>query len=403
MCSGDRSVSGSTLSEDPLPAPGPPADERHRQQAANRAFLVYFAGTALLLFVVLRPFVTTLIVAAVVSVWTTPVHQWLLRRWPHPRILSVLVTTGVVVLVLLPLALIFATAVGQLQDVAAEASVFVADPTSIPGAQVLLDMLGRVWDIPPTEVPARIEGLFRSGATRMFTLLSQSAKDIFAATATAGLHLIIFLFSLFTFLIWGDRILTRFKILSPLDDELEEKLIRIFRGFSQGIALGGFVTAILQGAVSGIGYEIAGIEESFFWGTVTAMFSFVPVVGTALVWVPLTISLLLQGETSMALFLVIYNAVVTGGVDNLVRPWLIGQSSTLHPLLLFLSIFGGLMSLGFAGILIGPVACAFFLALAEAYESSLMQNVPSASTGETDAGRGGSSTGAVGPGSSDPL
>ena len=101
-------------------------------------------------------------------------------------------------------------------------------------------------------------------------------------------------------------------------------------------------------------------------GVATAVLSFVPLVGTLAVWVPVT---LYVGVSigAWAAFVVAWSIVFTGTVDNLARPMFMRGSSNIHPLLVFLSMFGGLYWMGIPGVLVGPVIVAFFLALYTIY------------------------------------
>jgi len=331
----------------------------------DRALIGYFLATFVLLVVLVRPFLTALLIAAVFTVWLHPLYVRLVRLWPRAYLVAGLVTFGAMVGIILPVSLLIAKAATQIVGVVGSLENSLASDDGLPMlwnlAEVIGDWVGMSADALIGEAQMRM----RNAAGNVVQWLGSGAQTVVTALAAWSLNLLIFLFAVFTFLLNGNKILKRIKQISPLDDHLEDRLFRIFQGFSRGLALGGFVTALLQGVIAGIGYAIAGVEQSFFWGMMTGLFSFVPFVGTAVIWVPLSAMLYFQGSIGFAIFLAIYNMVVTGSVDNLVKPILIGQGSQLHPLLLFISIFGGLASMGFAGILVGPVAASFFLALSE--------------------------------------
>jgi predicted PurR-regulated permease PerM len=103
-----------------------------------------------------------------------------------------------------------------------------------------------------------------------------------------------------------------------------------------------------------MGLWIAGISP-FFWGTMMAFTSLIPVVGTALVWVPAASYLLLVGSWGKALFLVIWSALLVGSIDNFLRPVLMKGETEISSVYLFLAILGGISLFGMAGILYGPL------------------------------------------------
>lgn len=182
-----------------------------------------------------------------------------------------------------------------------------------------------------------------------------------------GVDVLVFLLSVVTLYMEGPRVLRAAQRLFPLEDGYEERLFRVFREFANNMVIGSLATAVLQGVVAGVGYAFAGTGRVIFFATLTGVFSFVPVVGTALIWVPLTIYVGLAHGLSWALFLVFWSVALTGTVDNLVKPLFLRGGSDIHPLLIFLAVFGGMSWLGLAGVFVGPVVVAFFLTLYTIY------------------------------------
>jgi predicted PurR-regulated permease PerM len=121
------------------------------------------------------------------------------------------------------------------------------------------------------------------------------------------------------------------------------------------------IIGAIQGALGGIALAMAGIEGAVFWGLVIAVASTIPVVGTALVLAPATLALLIRGDTGAALGLGAFSLIVVGGIDNLLRPYLVGHSARLPDLLVLVSTLGGLAMFGATGIIVGPVLAGVFL------------------------------------------
>jgi len=100
-----------------------------------------------------------------------------------------------------------------------------------------------------------------------------------------------------------------------------------------------------------------------------AFASFIPVVGTALIWVPATLYLLLLGQWEWALFLTGWGIIVVGSIDNVLRPLLMqGGDSNMNTLLIFFSILGGLQLFGLIGLIYGPIIFGVTLVLFKLYE-----------------------------------
>jgi predicted PurR-regulated permease PerM len=142
---------------------------------------------------------------------------------------------------------------------------------------------------------------------------------------------------------------------SPLRRNQTEALLSEFRNVAIGLFRGNVVAALFQAVSAAVGYAIFGIGHVFLLGAVTMIASFVPLVGTSLVWTPLVIGLILAHHTARAIGLLIWCLLVVGACDNLIRPLVSRGHMALPRLLLFLMLFGGLEAFGAKGLLLGPL------------------------------------------------
>jgi predicted PurR-regulated permease PerM len=146
----------------------------------------------------------------------------------------------------------------------------------------------------------------------------------------------------------------------------------------QSIFRGSLLCALIQGATGGIGWAIAGLPSPFLAGAAMAVLSLLPVGGTALVWGPGAIACWLQGRPGMALFLAIWGLVVVSTLaDNVLKPLLIGGTTELSTLVVFLGVFGGLGAFGLLGLFIGPMVLAFGLTLLRILRETVHRDTPS--------------------------
>ena len=137
-----------------------------------------------------------------------------------------------------------------------------------------------------------------------------------------------------------------------------EQVARLYRNISDTIianVYGILSVGVAQGVAVGVALRIMGMQSSLLLGLATGFASIIPVVGSALVWVPVTIYLLVTGSIGKALFLLIYSVVIVSSIDNIIRPWVVGGRVELHPLVLLFFIFGGVEAFGFLGLFLGPV------------------------------------------------
>lgn len=140
--------------------------------------------------------------------------------------------------------------------------------------------------------------------------------------------------------------------------ERTEHLLEVAGATIRGVVYGFVGTAVVQGAVATIGFAVTGLPGALVLGVLTFFTGLLPAIGPPLVWLPLAGWLLVQGRPEAGLFLVAYGFFVISGIDNLIRPWLISRESNLSFLLTFLGVIGGAMAFGFLGIFIGPVLLA---------------------------------------------
>ncbi len=177
----------------------------------------------------------------------------------------------------------------------------------------------------------------------------------------------VMLFTMYYFLIYGKNYLAWMLYMLPLKSEQENLLLSKFTTVTRATLKGTFVIGLIQGAMGGVAMWIAGIPNTLFWGVIMAVFSIVPAVGPAIVWLPAGLFLLVTGEVVAGTGLILFGAIVIGNIDNLIRPKLVGKEAELPDLMIFFGTLGGLALFGASGIIIGPVIAALFITLWEIY------------------------------------
>jgi len=155
--------------------------------------------------------------------------------------------------------------------------------------------------------------------------------------------------------------------LIPLSSEHEVILIEKVKAVAKSAMLGTLVTAAGQGIAGGIAFAICGLP-GFFWGAVMSFASLVPVVGTALIWVPAAVYLFISGSFKSGIFMIVWSVVVVGMIDNFVRPLFMSGSANMSTVIIFFSILGGLNLFGLAGLLYGPLIFGITMVLFYIYE-----------------------------------
>lgn len=203
---------------------------------------------------------------------------------------------------------------------------------------------------------------------------------ILGNVATLVTQFFIMIFIVFYMVRDGKEMIEQARHLSPLKTEQEDRLISGIRLVGGSVLLGTLATALCQGVVGGIGLTIVGIP-GLFWGTMMGFSSLIPIVGTALVWIPSAVYLVLLGKMKSALFLAAWSIVFVGSIDNFLRPFLMGGEGRMSPFYVFLAIIGGVQYFGLVGILYGPLILSFAMIMLYIYRveyrEELVKEVPS--------------------------
>lgn len=155
--------------------------------------------------------------------------------------------------------------------------------------------------------------------------------------------------------------------LSPLPEEEEELVLQKFNQMNFVTLVGNGLGGLIQGIFAGIGFWIAGIESIMLWTTFMVLLGFIPLVGISIVYVPACIYLFVVGKSVGSIFLFVYCTLVSLVVENWFKPEFVGTKVRINPILVFLSIIGGLAVFGIPGIFYGPLIVSIFLTFVELY------------------------------------
>ena len=308
---------------------------------------------------VLQPFVTALLLAAIVCFSTWPTYQWLERRLRGRRTLAALAMTFLLILtVVLPLALLALTLA---DDVAALVEQFrdelAGGVPALPDWVVSVPLVGGSMDNWWREVTASREKI----AETLQRFSQPAQQGLIKAGLILGdgvLQLSLTAFIAFFFYRDGAALMAAAQTASRrIAGYLAPGLMQTIGSTIQGVVYGLVGTAIAQGLVAVIGFLIAGVPGAALLGFLTFLLSMVPV-GPPLIWGGAVVWLMMKGATGWAIFMAVWGFVVISGIDNVIKPLLISRGSSLPFVLVMLGVFGGVFAFGFVGIFLGPTLLA---------------------------------------------
>ncbi len=350
--------------------------EFRRERFGALFILLLAVGISIVFFAMIRRLAVALLLAAIFAGMFHPLYRRLSAWFGGRRRLASFATLLVLMLVVLvPLGLFLGIVVSQAVEVTQSVGPWIERQIDQPDR---LDEL--LWSNPRLEwlqpyqhdVMTRISEL--AGSLGSFLVNSVAAAT--KGTASFLLSLFVMLYAFFYFLISGREILGRILYYLPLKPEDENVMVEKFLSVTRATLKGSLVIGIVQGLLAGGGFAVAGIDGAAFWGTVMAVLSIIPAVGSGLVWVPAVIYLFVVSRTFAAIALGLWCLLVVGTVDNFLRPALVGRDTKMPDLLVLISTLGGLFYFGAVGFIIGPVVAALFIAVWEIYGRAFADYLP---------------------------
>jgi predicted PurR-regulated permease PerM len=158
----------------------------------------------------------------------------------------------------------------------------------------------------------------------------------------------------------------------PMKKEYIDRFAKELEDQTFSNAIGSPVLALIQGLFASLGYWVFGLSEPFFWGIMTGFFSFIPFVGSALIWLPAALYMFTTGLHWQAAGIVIYGVVVIGSVDNIFRFLFQKKVADVHPLVTVLGVIIGLNLFGLVGLIFGPLMLSYFLIMFQIYKQQYL-------------------------------
>jgi predicted PurR-regulated permease PerM len=204
-------------------------------------------------------------------------------------------------------------------------------------------------------------------AERSSSFIVSAATVIFKETTAFVLSLLITVFSMFFFFLDGEELLKTVSRWSPLPDEYDHRLFAKFRAVSYSAIVTTFIVILVHGLIGAIGFVIVGLPY-FIPGILITVCSLVPVVGSALIYLPVGIYLLLTGSIWQGVFILLWGAVAAFVIDNFLRMSLLHGKAQINPIFVFFAIIGGTTLFGFWGVIIGPLVVSLAVTVMDLYE-----------------------------------
>lgn len=331
----------------------------------DRSFLVLLAAISVAFGWVLWPFSGALLWATLLAIIFAPLYRRSLKTLPGKHNLAAFFTVVVViVMVLIPVGIVIASLVdqgGELYQRVQAGEINFTHPlqqlkSALPDWAASLS--DRMASVDLSALKERLSGLVVPAGQR----LAGHALNIGQLTLEFVASLLVMLYLLFFLLRDGDELNARIRRALPLRASHTAEILDAFTLTVRATIKGVILVALIQGALGGLIFWLLGLTAPLLAGALMALLSLLPVLGSALVWVPVGLYLLVAGAVTKGIILLAFGAFVIGLADNFLRPILVGQSIQMPSYIVLLATLGGLAAFGANGFVIGPLVAAMFLA-----------------------------------------
>jgi len=311
--------------------------------------LILALGIAILL--ALMPFLSGLLGAAVLYVMFVGPYKRMARVMPDGLASAITLIVAIVVIAL-PLAWLIGVLIDRIPDALSSLQ-----------SGVLLDRLSRLR-LGRIDIGSRIA----EASGSLVQWVSAQAIGFVGGAASASLNLIIAFFGLYYMLHSGDALWKGFHGYVPFSAGTADALRLHFYSVTQATLLGTIATAAAQGALIGVAFLLVGLPDPLVWGSMAAFASILPVLGTGLVWMPAVLVLFFQERYGAMVVMLVVGWLLASNIDNLIRPMVYRRVSNIHPMVTLVGAFAGIKYFGLPGLLLGPLAIAYFFELMRFYQ-----------------------------------
>lgn len=341
----------------------------------NKKLQVYFLlscilGIGVLTFLIFKPFLYTLVFAAVFMVLFQPLQQKILALVKGRQSLASLLTLLIIII------FIFTPFVFLGLQVSREAKQLYLVLAEKNSQDAFLDVIRNILNYFQGILPFSSEFSLDTDVylQKGFSWLAQNFGSIFSSIASFLIDFLIFLAALYFLLRDGSKLRRLFARVSPLEDKDDNLILDKLEAAVNSVIKGRLLVAIVQGVLIAVGFFVFGIPNPALWGSVAILTALIPGIGTSIVTIPAIIFLFLNNHPFLTLGFAVWGIFIVGLVDNVIGPKFMSRGISIHPFLIFLSVLGGIIFFGPVGFLLGPLIVSALFALLDIYFSFLKES-----------------------------
>ncbi len=328
-------------------------------------FFVLFATVIGLLLYIFQYYLWTFLFATIIYLALKPFHEWLNSIVKKRSLSATLVIVILFLVVFIPLFFILLALADQTYNFYLFMQERVESGLLVDLQQnPLIVKIFQYFDIKETEIVQKMAAMAQETALTAF----KSVTGIISFPLSFAAKFFFMLLMLFFLLKDGQNLGNGLYKVLPFPDDMEKEVVDRLKEVIKVLMAGNLLIMFLQGFLLGLGLAIAGFRTPLLWGTIAAVLSLIPLVGTTFIWIPAVIYLIATGSYLWAIFVGVWSLVWYLLLENLVKPVVLGEKLNFHPVVFFFLLLGSIQAFNLPGVIIGPILLTLFYSLWEIYK-----------------------------------
>lgn len=326
---------------------------------------VLLAVLIILSFFLLKPILLSIIVGLILAFVFTPVYNWMHKYIKSKNLCSILICFLLVLLLVLPIWFL--------------TPIFINQSIKFYLAAQQIDFVTPIKNLFPSlfaseEFSIEIGSAIQSFATKATNSLINLFSQVILNFPNLFLQALVSFFTFFFVLKDRSKLISYLQSLSPFSSEVERKLFKSSAEITSSVLYGQILIGMLQGFFAGLGFFIFGVPNALLLTLFATIAGIIPIVGPAVIWVPVAIYLFISGDTFASLGLVVFG-LFSSTIDNFLRPMFVSRRTMMHPALILIGMIGGFLLFGILGFILGPLIIAYLLIVLEIYRNKRIPGI----------------------------
>ena len=329
-------------------------DEEYVRKATTLGMLLVLI---FLSFLIIKPIILSIIGGMILAFIFSPLYDFLLKYTKSKNLSASLICTILILIIVIPIWFLLPIFIEQ------SFKIFRASQ-SLPIIETLKSVFPNFFasETFSNEVGKVIESFI----SRTTNSVTSSLTNLILNFPVIMLHLLVVFFTLYYVLRDKEDIINYIKSLSPLTKDTENKLFEYTKGITSSVIYGQVIIGIIQGLIAGLGFFIFGVPNALYLTFVATVVGILPIIGTILVWIPVAIYLLVDGNNVSAIGVIVFG-IISSTIDNFLRPLIVSRRTRLSTSIVVMGMIGGFFMFGILGFIIGPLILAYLLIILELY------------------------------------